>query len=464
MKPLPISFSSAQVASITAGRFGGRKKQVRALLDLVLTQWKQKNLTDALETAEAVRELLNGDGARPSREKARCLELLGGITDDAGDTPLAHQYLMEALEVEREVRPPDWLRIAELGRKAGAICQELGNLEEARRCFEDAVSDAKQGLKPHHVVVGDCLSDLGFFLHQVGENEPALPCLERAVEIHRNERGESSSDVARDYQGLAVALQGLGRYEESVGYYQKALYLRERQLGGDGTEMASLMVNMAEIYSEWGRHSSAMELLQQAIGRLECTGDERLGQALQKLGAVYVRCGRYEDAASCYTRARDIFQQTPGDHSTELENNAALMDGIPPHLRPDESQMGWAHSACSSAPPCAAPASGPAAVSPPLLPAAAPPASVPAAWNVPVPPTSPPMAWNPPATASIVGIPGGIPVVIEPDRLGVPAGTLRLSLVVPEPARPTELNPPASDPGDRLEGWEELAFDLIASV
>lgn len=443
------------MASITSGRFGGRKKQVKALLELALSQWKQKNLRDALETAEAVRDLLNGDSGRPNREKSACLDLLGGISKDAGDAPLARQYLAEALEVERQIRPPDWARISELGRRLGAACQAAGDREEARRYFEEAVSDAENGLRPDHVAVGDSLAELGFFLQQGSDNEAALPCLERALEIHRTERGASSTEVARDYEGLGLALQALGRYEESVGYYQKALYLRERQLGGDGTEMTAVMVSLAEIYSEWGRHSAAMELLQQATGRLEMTGDDRLAHTLEKLGVVYARCGRYEEAAGCYNRARDIFGREPGEYTAELENNATLLAGVAPHLREEEEPpASWSQSPSG---PTSSVAARPGGRSAAGIPGPAggflTPAQVPVA-----------AAWSGADASPLAGIPEGIPMVVESDRRGSPAGGVRLAMVVPESARPPEPIPPAREPYLRLEGWEELSFDLVATA
>lgn len=452
MKPLPTS-SAAQVASITSGRFGGRKKQVKALLELALSQWKQKNLRDALETAEAVRDLLNGDSGRPNREKSACLDLLGGISKDAGDAPLARQYLAEALEVERQIRPPDWARISELGRRLGAACQAAGDREEARRYFEEAVSDAENGLRPDHVAVGDSLAELGFFLQQGGENEAALPCLERALEIHRTERGASSTEVARDYEGLGLALQALGRYEESVGYYQKALYLRERQLGGDGTEMTAVMVSLAEIYSEWGRHSAAMELLQQATGRLEMTGDDRLAHTLEKLGVVYARCGRYEEAAGCYNRARDIFGREPGEHTAELANNATLLAGVAPHLREEEEQP-----VCRSQP-----QSGPTA--PATARPGRPAAGIPGPAGGFLTPAQVPIgAWSGAETIPVAGFPEEFSLPLEPDRRGPQSGGAHLAVVVPESARPPEPIPPAREPYLRLEGWEELSFDLVATA
>ena len=336
MNPLRTVRNAAQVAASTSTRFGGRKRQARALVDLALSQWKQKQHAEARETAEAVLELLDSDGQRRCRERAQCLDIIGSVAVEQADSPLAVRCFGEALEIERQLRPLDWVRITLLCRRRAEATRASGDLAGTRRLFEEAVESAERGLSADHPVIGDCLADFGTFLQQTGEHGASLACYERATELHRAACGLDSPEVARDYQGLALAFHGMGRFEEAAEYYQKALYRRERQLGGDGSEVAVLMVNLAQIYSDWGRHSSALELLQQATGRLECKGDERLAQTLEKLGALYGRCGRYEDAAGCYTRARKVWIDTPGDHQAELEGNAELMSGIVPHLRPED--------------------------------------------------------------------------------------------------------------------------------
>jgi hypothetical protein len=159
-----------------------------------------------------------------------------------------------------------------------------------------------------------------------------------------------SDEVARDYQGLAASHQAAGEFEKAAEYYKKALYLRERQLGTNGSDVAMLTVNLGRIYADWGRYSSATELLQQAIGKLECAHDDRLPSALESLGTVYGKCGRYEDAAVCFMRARAIWEQKPGTYEAELKANAVLISGIIPHLKPDHALRALPPMAVADAP------------------------------------------------------------------------------------------------------------------
>jgi tetratricopeptide (TPR) repeat protein len=376
MNPFRTVKIAAQAAA-TAARAGGRRRQARTLLDLALEEIEQKRFEQARELVEAV------------------------------------------LEMEDEIRPPDWARVSDLCGQLAGVKRAAGEAGEARRLLEEAARAAERGFGAGHTLLGDCLAELGTLLQETGEPAAALDCFKRALEIHRTARGADSAEVVHDYERLAVAHHSLGQFEEAAEYYKKALYLRERQVGGDGSELTTLMVNLAQIYSDWGRYSPAMELLQQAVGRLEPSGDDRLARTLESLGALYARCGRSQDAARCYSRAHGVWEQAPGDHGSELERLSALLAVVAPPRAEEEAPpervptpLGMAEAALLAS------------------------AAAPRAGEWPVAPG--PRSFAPAAVAFAPAVEG----------YGAAAPTRPAPLLVVPAAR-------------RLHGWDELSFDLI---
>jgi tetratricopeptide (TPR) repeat protein len=454
MNPFQSVKTAAQAATRTVSKLGARKRQVRVLLDLALSQRNQNKLADACETAETVRELIEAEEAHPRAEKAQCLDLLGGIALEKGDHALARQYFGEALDVERHLRPPVPAAIVERCRRLASAESADGEGATAREHLEEALQLAEDALGTEHAKTADVLFDLGKALQQVGDHAAAQPVLARALDIHRQQQGSGSDEVARDYQVLATSCQALGEFEKAAEYYRKALFLLERQLGGNSADLAHLMINLARIHSDSGRYAPALELLQQAVGRMECSHDEHLALALQNLGAVYSRCGRYRDAASTYVRARRVWQQMPGDHQAEIEDNTGLIAGITPHLKAEDVDGVLAgasgHPNFRMAPLTRATVqAGDDSSSPVFL-------DAPAEMDLYAGDQLP----GPPSTALAAP---QVMVLGEGRPMGlIPANQLLVSAPVAQSVwMPQSAGPPAATTVPRLNGWEELAFDLL---
>ncbi|MGH9666652.1 MAG: tetratricopeptide repeat protein, partial [Bryobacteraceae bacterium] len=250
-----------------------RGRHARVLLALATTQWKQKRLGEARETAESARDLLTGPKTKRGAELAECLDLLGRIYSDDGDLPAASAAFQEALDIEKETRQSDSKILTERYRHLAGALWAAGHLAEAKDAFEQAVKTSEKAHGEMHTLTADCLIDLGQCLSAHDEHDAARETLEKGLEIHRQLCGADSEEVARDYQALASAAHMAKDLEASVAYYEKALHLRERQLGGNAAEFAMLLVSLAGVHSTEGRPARALELLQQAVPRLEGARD-----------------------------------------------------------------------------------------------------------------------------------------------------------------------------------------------
>jgi tetratricopeptide (TPR) repeat protein len=151
------------------------------------------------------------------------------------------------------------------------------------------------------------------------------------AEIHREALGETAEDVVRDLHAIASAHRDAGDLEKAVKCYESALRVRERQLGADTTDLATLLIDFAGTYTQMGNDAPAMEMLQQAIGKLQGSNDPQLAEALESLGAGYVKWRRHAEAATYYQRARVIWKQDAAKYAKRLSRNAILLAGVNPN-------------------------------------------------------------------------------------------------------------------------------------
>lgn len=313
-----------KLASDLKSRSGSRGRYVRALLALAECQRKLGQRSDAGQNAETARDVLMARN-KPCSELAACLDLLGSLREDAGDHDEARKLLREAIDVEEKVIPLDPLALT-LRYRRFAKALAGADQSESRAVLDRAVDIAEKRLGTHSPVTADCLMDLGQFQISQGEKDAGIAAIERAIDIHRHTHGSTSAEVTRDLECLASACHMAGDLEKAVHYYERAVSIRERQVGGSPADLAVLFMALADAHTLLGNDAPAMELLQQAVGKLTGCDDGHLAWALEGLGVSYSRSGRFDDAISCYRKARVLWEKHPGENQEMLEANALHME------------------------------------------------------------------------------------------------------------------------------------------
>ena len=313
----------AKAASNVTGYFGPETRRARILIALAQTQWKQDKLKDAYTTASAARELISA--RRNSSDLAVCLNLLGDIQAHRGNSREARQLFAEALDVQERVRPA---QATVLVQRCRQLAKALISAEssEARALLDHALAIACKRVGTRSVSAADCLMDLGEFQITHEEMGAGLACMERAIDIYREENGNTCEEAASGFQRLAHACHVAGDLEKAVHFYEKALHIRDRQVGGNPADLGILLLGLAEAQSLMGNEAPAIELLQQAVGKLQGTGDGHLANALENLGESYGRIGRFGEAISCLQKSRALWETDPESNKKELQENAVRLE------------------------------------------------------------------------------------------------------------------------------------------
>jgi tetratricopeptide (TPR) repeat protein len=453
-----------------------KKHLPRILLALATAQLRQKKWEAADQSAARAWALLSELKYRSTPEYAECCRLRAEAAKGRGACEDALRLFLQglaAVESQKHARPPD---IVEYRVQIAGLLREMERHAEAERMAASAVELAERELdgSRHY---GDACLEWALCLAACERYDEARKAGERAADVHRSACGAHSDELAQDYEKLGSICQKQEDYPAAVSYLEKALGIRERQVGGDTSEMALLMVALADLYSLIGRLAPALELLQQAVGKLGPAKDGHLAGALEKLGSVYVRTGRYEDAAGCFQRAYDFWASSPEDYADRILANRQAYENLLP----------WLPEPAAPRPKPEAPDPGISVLREPGGPGSVPPPAPGARMEVPAPllpvPNLAPASSMPapqagissplpvePAQAAIL-TPPAVPVYPQSaaGATGVPSSE------PPVPAAPAPAAPSAStasmlslnaalqgrQDAQGFCGWEELEFDRI---
>lgn len=313
-----------------------RRQHPRILLALCEARLQQKKWDEARDAALQARAMLSDSRLKGTREFADCCRCLGQSALGKGSKEEAVRYFLEGIAAFEILKSPNPAGLVARRLEAAALLRELGRTEQAEHQAREAARVAAQRLAGRKEE-GDALIELAQCLAAAGYFQEARETGERAVAIHRAACGEFSGEVAEDYEKLGGICQKQQDYQAAVAYLEKALGVRDRQVGGDTSQLGVLLVALADLYTILGRLAPALELLQQAVGKLTPSRDANLADALEKLGAMYVRTGRYEDAADCYRRACDVWAASPELFADRLEADVRALEELKPLLPEPEA-------------------------------------------------------------------------------------------------------------------------------
>lgn len=438
-------------------RSRSRRQQSRVLMALATAQLRQAKLAEAERNALDAQALLDEPKASAWGETSDCIDLLGRIAHQQGELSEAEARFRRALDLLRGRKEAPAADVSAVLRRLGGVLKERGDTDAAFEQLQEAVEVARNGCGARSAALADALMDLSHAEAGRKRYDEARQLASQALEIHRATSGGDSGDAARDLEALAQFSRSANDMEAAVTYLEQALFVRERQIGGNSTELALLMVTLANIHTTLGRLAPALELMQQAVGKLTPAHDENFAGAMEKLGAIYVRTGRPEDAYDCYRTARQVWEGHPEQHAEALSANsnvlAQLESSLPaieaPQIKEDPDQPGVSvllpDGPCRPIPNAEANGSAPLKLVPGVRPGNA-------AQVAPAPiPAGSPRAAELQHSLTTSAYP-----VMPPSQLR-PAKPEVVEMPAPVVARPAQ-----KETALLWQGWEDLAFDLLA--
>ncbi len=229
-------------------------------------------------------------------KEANLLEIAGKTYLNSGKLQEAFKCFEEALKIYHEEGEQELL--AELLMNLGVVYGSLGQYQRAIVYNQQALIIAQQ--IQNLPCCADALGNLGTANYFLGNYQESINCHQQQLEIAQGI--EDISNQANAFGGMGVAYNSLGNYQMSIFCYKQALQFFQHI--GDSQGIARTLGNIGLAVGELGKSHEAIQCHQDSLTIFESLGDS-IGQikSLNNLGINYCGLGQYQKGLSCYQRA-----------------------------------------------------------------------------------------------------------------------------------------------------------------
>ena len=119
----------------------------------------------------------------------------------------------------------------------------------------------------------------------------AEPLYHRALAIREKAFGRDHPDVATVLNNLAALYSKQGRYADAEPLYQRSLAIREKALGRDHPDVAMALNSLAEVYNGQTRYADALPIIRRTLSQ---------GRSYKVVAfPVLLACARAEPSRCC---------------------------------------------------------------------------------------------------------------------------------------------------------------------
>ncbi len=192
---------------------------------------------------------------------------------------------------------------AQLG--LGRALRQEGQVQESRAVLERALALSEQ--LGDTATEADVRNVLASLCHMAGDTPAARKHLHRALDLRRAAgQGAQSANLLNN---LGVLSLHAGDHLVALQHFRDALALMEAH-GNDLRGEVRCLNNIAQLYSELGRHEDARHSLQRALSRHEAVRDDAAGaMLLVNLSEAQRALGQHDEALSIAERALTVARQ-----------------------------------------------------------------------------------------------------------------------------------------------------------
>ncbi len=288
---------------------------------------------------EAVRDSLAADASRAWANAATRLvgEAFPRQAQYEGPSPVCTRLLPHALAATLHAEEAGVAREAssQLIYLCGLYLHANGALEEAKTCYQLAVSLGRRVYKDAHPVVATRINSLGIIEHELGNLHEAKDCFEKAFEMCEAVYGPLEEAVygAPDEKLLTIPIRNLCAILEEIGDLESAQQTYERAMriylevyGWNHPLVAECADRFGRTWHRLGRLAKARNCFEKAVLAEESASEHSPGALatyLNNLAMVLIEMREPMLAHEKLARALRLDKQAYGDHHPMIARDLA---------------------------------------------------------------------------------------------------------------------------------------------
>lgn len=278
---------------------------------------------DAIPLLEQAIELRRNLTNTPNNELALAHFTLGMAIHDMGDYQNATPHFEEAVTIYRMY--PD-----QLSAEYATSLENMGNVEEARRKYNEAELLHREALEmrlslfgPDHPDVGQSYFSIGTLRYHQNDLDGSIEKIREALRIFRYNNMTDTRLGARTLRQLGNRLIAKGEYEQAESVLSESLQINRRIHGDKYLDTGLAVWSLATLNRNRGRFIAAEELYKEAVSILSIAIGNRhvmVGQIFQEFGDLYMQptFTDYNKAVQFYGESIEIFENAGRVHPSRI--------------------------------------------------------------------------------------------------------------------------------------------------
>ena len=308
----------------------GSAEMVRLLTNVSFAHENAGRIEDASRSLDAAAAELQRLANVDAGIRASYLDQRGRVHAAKGDFAAARAEFAEAYTfVLAEGLGPD-ARANAAGNLAFALAN-LGQFQEARPIYEEAIAETRRATGPESNAVADMLSPYASVLWYLDERERALGVYEESIRIRRRTLGPEHPNYAMTLLNYADSLVTMQQYERAVPLLREILALRGKTLPDTHPVVPATMVLMGRAFGPLGQLEEAERSIREGLElrtRLLPQGDWKIASARSILGGHLVLAKRFTEAEPLLLDAERDLVATLGNDSAVVADARRRLVGL----------------------------------------------------------------------------------------------------------------------------------------
>lgn len=271
-----------------ASALEGQGSVARAAADPALAEASYR------EALEIRRALGDAEGV------ARNLEGIAYVKSLYRPDPESESLLLESLDILRQQRPEETLRIASVRYTLGWHYLVRGDFDQALEQFSTVAEVLESSVPELHPARPATLHGYGETLRRLGRLDEASEALRRSLALNRQILGEDHPRIVINLTSLAGVLRRQGRYGEAVVLVRRAVEISNVTAGPDSGSTASVLASLTTLQKSLGLLDEAEASARRSVEiYLELQGPDSYPTLISQynLASVLWLSGRHGEAA-----------------------------------------------------------------------------------------------------------------------------------------------------------------------